>query len=132
MRQIAPLAEKHLAAGDRNRELAQYALRTCATWGFDPQPNEWIITMAFYAALHYVDAYLIEHAGGSPSSHLSRDKAMDQVTAFRIIAFPYRQLYNRSIAARYSPLAAFRRGAVEEVLNDMRYVQAEIRKIIYH
>lgn len=105
-------------------------LRNSTTWGFDPQPYEWIITMAFYAVLHYVDAYLTEHAGGSPSDHASRNKTMDQVTAFRIIASEYWQLYNRSRTARYTPMAAFKRGAVEAVLNDMRYVQAEIRKIL--
>jgi hypothetical protein len=130
MRRITPQAEKHLAAGDRNRELALFTLRDCATWGFDPLPYEWIITMAFYAALHYVDAYLTEHAGGSPSDHTSRDKTMDQVTALRVIAFEYRQLYSRSITARYSPMAAVKRGTVEAVLNDMRYVLAEIRKIL--
>ena len=86
--------------------------------------------MAFYAALHYVDAYLTEHAGGSPSDHASRNKTMDQVTAFATIASTYRQLYRRSMTARYYPMYAFRRSAVEAVLNDMRYIQAEIRKIL--
>jgi hypothetical protein len=130
LRQLAPQTERHLTAGDRNRRLAEYTLRTCADWGFDPPPYEWIITIAFYAALQYVDAYLTEHAGGSPSDHASRDKAMDRITAFGTIAIPYRQLYNRSITARYFPMAVFKRGAVEDVLNDMRYVHAEIRKIL--
>jgi hypothetical protein len=130
LRQLAPQTERHLTAGDRNRQLAEFALRNCADWGFDPPPYDWIVTMAFYAALHYVDAYLTERAGGSPSDHVSRDKTMDQISAFGAIAFSYRQLYRRSMTARYCPIYAFRRSAVEAVLNDMRYMQAEIHKIL--
>jgi len=129
LRQYTPQTEKHLAAGDRNRLLAGYALSNGKNW-IDPPPHEWVITLAFYAALHYVDAYLVEHGGGSPNDHAGRNFAVNTVAAFANIASAYGQLYGRSITARYDPMHPFSSGAVQSVLNDMRFVQAEIRKIL--
>lgn len=86
--------------------------------------------MAFYAALHFVDAYLVERDNGSPSNHDGRNFAVTTVAAFKPIEYAYAQLFSRSITARYDPMHSFSRGAVEAVLNDMRYVQAEIRKVL--
>jgi len=77
-----------------------------------------------------VDAYLVEHGGGSPNDHAGGNFAVNTVAAFANIASAYGQLYGRSITARYDPMHPFSSGAVQSVFNDMRFVQAEIRKIL--
>jgi hypothetical protein len=61
---------------------------------------DWAITMLFYAALHYVDAYL---AGKNmhPLSHDQRDREIESNGSLSVIYNDYRRLKDLSRAARY-------------------------------
>jgi hypothetical protein len=110
--------------------MVRYIFANGSHWPIASPPHEWVITIAFYAALHDVDAYLCEHAGGGAGSHDARNRAVDTITQLQPIAFTYGHLYSRSLIARYDPLHPFSRSAVQAVLNDMSYVMIEIGKLL--
>lgn len=70
---------------------------------------DWAVTVTFYAALHYVMAFLATKADHPPThqvrnSHIHRDRVL------RPIYIDYRELQNESEDARYlerNPLTAF-------------------------
>ena len=86
----------YLAQADRNRAVAD----VLAGSGQDGS-LQWAVTCAFYAALHYVNAYLRHFVGedGLPANHGQRD---DCVSAqMRAVYHPYRTLRTDSELARY-------------------------------
>jgi hypothetical protein len=86
-----PARQLHLANAERNQRLA-IALQA----GPD---LEWSVTVLFYAALHLVEATL------APSIHSPNHKARNQTVQldprFYPIYLHYRELYYRSLDARY-------------------------------
>jgi len=51
---------EHLDLAERNRDLARALLDPAIASNLQPAPHEWIAVIAFYAAVHYVSAYLWE------------------------------------------------------------------------
>lgn len=86
--------------------------------------------MAFYAALHYVDAYCCQKAGGSLNDHMARNTFVNTATDLSNIAPLYNRMYSRSRVARYDPGARFRRSEVQALLNDAQYIRLEILKVM--
>jgi hypothetical protein len=87
-----PTAQDHLAKAESNERLST----TLQGSGH----LDWSVTVLFYAALHLVEATL------APSSH-SRNHTERALTVrthpnLRPIFFHYRELYNRSLDARYN------------------------------
>jgi hypothetical protein len=89
-----PDQQKHLAQAQHNEEL--YHHLADAT----PRFIDWQITALFYAALHYVDAYLAKFAI-HPNSHEERSTWMGRESVLKTIYAVYRDLQNRSRDARY-------------------------------
>jgi hypothetical protein len=61
---------------------------------------DWAITILFYAALHYIDAYLAVKSF-HPANHPVRDNAIDNNGSLKPIFNDYRRLKDVSEAARY-------------------------------
>ena len=61
---------------------------------------DWAVTALFYSSLHAVQAFLAVR-GLTPSNHVKRTAAMQNVEETRFILEPYLLLKNRSEAARY-------------------------------
>jgi hypothetical protein len=68
---VDPKTINHLRIAERNRDLAR-ALLSPALSGLRPSPWEWVAVMAFYAAVHGVNAYLWETRRYAPSTHGDR------------------------------------------------------------
>jgi hypothetical protein len=86
-----PARQQHLANAERNQRLS-IALQA--------GPHvEWAVTIMFYAALHLIEATL------APSAHSSNHNARNQTVQFDARFHPiyrhYRELYRRSLDARY-------------------------------
>ena len=96
-----PDQQKHLAQAQHNEELYHHLS------GTTPRFIDWQITALFYAALHYVDAYLARFSI-HPSSHEERSMWMGRESILKTIYTAYRDLQNRSRDARYElyPLRA--------------------------
>ena len=61
---------------------------------------DWAITMLFYSALHYIDAFL-DGKGMHPRNHTVRDDEIQNNGSIKAIYRDYRFLKHRSRAARY-------------------------------
>jgi hypothetical protein len=62
--------------------------------------SDWAMTALFYAALHYIDAFL-DRVGIDAGGHDQRDKEVRDRKELRPIWPQYHYLKNRSINARY-------------------------------
>lgn len=89
-----PTQQKHLQQAQRNEELYHYLAHVA------PAYTDWQITALFYAALHYIDAYLAGH-NVHPSSHEERNGLVAIEGSLRRIYVAYRDLEDRSRDARY-------------------------------
>lgn len=91
----------HLEQARENRRVAELAL---STWPDDPTVRQWAVTMAFYCAVHCVEAYLADR-GQHSLNHRHRDQLLSELA----IGFPadardaYEQLKQWSEGARYLP-----------------------------
>ena len=69
---------------------------------------DWGVTVRFYAALQYVDAYLATKTPPvHPPNHTSRDNEIVQDAVLSPLWDDYRELKNESRTARYEPHAVF-------------------------
>jgi hypothetical protein len=67
---------------------------------------DWAVTLLFYTALHYVDAFLATKLM-IPGSHVERDKCLRMVSQLKPLYYDYCHLKNSSHNARYAPPTAF-------------------------
>jgi hypothetical protein len=65
---------------------------------------DWAVAAYFYAALHWVDAILWEQENINPSDHHDRREYVKAKSYLRGIKDEYRNLFDRSIEARYDCL----------------------------
>ncbi len=87
--------EAHLALANRNQAVLEYLLQ---------QPDccaEWIVTVAFYKALHLVEALFAHDGKGHGHSHEQRDRMLKGEPRYRHIYKHYRPLWAASVVARY-------------------------------
>ena len=84
---------KHIAQAEKNERLYEVLLGT--------EFNDWAVTALFYAALHYVDAYIASSTGVSPSNHSARNYLVDSVPSLTDISRAYSDLYRLSRDVRY-------------------------------
>lgn len=85
----------HLTQAAHNEALAEYI----AT---NPYPD-WIATLKFYAALHFVQSYFLSlNPPQNPQSHSQRAIAIDNDTFLDPIRDDYRDLQDVSQACRYA------------------------------
>ncbi len=63
-----PSTQEHLAIAGRNRTTLEYLLK-------DPAPHaEWIATVAFYTALHHVEAVFFNDTQSHGHNHENRER----------------------------------------------------------
>lgn len=87
---------------ERHRRQADYNLQALESLRHQSVPfYNWLTTIAFYSALHRVDARLAE-SGHHPLGHESRDGFLSKVREFRTTVYPnYRVLKDAADKARY-------------------------------
>lgn len=91
-----PDTQCHLAMARRNQEVIQQFL------GGGNRHPEWLAVVAFYKALHVVDAVLfadnpVRHGG----SHHNRERILKTTPRYQEIFTHYRPLYAASLVGRY-------------------------------
>jgi len=118
---------EHLALAARNRDLARSLLAS----GQPPQASEWAAVIAFYAAVHLVNAYLWETYGREPADHGERNLAVRTDPVLGHCRREYRRLADNGYHARYT--LGFRIPATDaQVLVDVQLarVEAVIRRAL--
>ena len=88
-----PQPTEHIAQAEKNERLYDSLLGT--------EFNDWAITGLFYAALHYVDAYIVSRTAASPPNHNSRNYLVDSTLSLTEIRPAYAELYRWSRDVRY-------------------------------
>ena len=81
---------EHLQRAERNQQLAGLYLAHAATATIQPPPYEWVAVMAFYSAVHYVNAALWEIKGIDPGGHQNRSGFLAAEPKLRGCANEYR------------------------------------------
>ena len=89
--------EQHLEKARENQRLAESCELRSRT------EREWSIIIRFYAALHYLQAYL-ETKSARTSTHSETRKKIRAMSELQDLEDAYNQLYNMSWTARYTTL----------------------------
>lgn len=89
--------------------------------------SDWAVTVLFYAALQYIDAYLASIGIYDPGGHDVRDGLIQRTTAIRHLWPQYKRLKNFSRNARYyvasysaSDINGLRAGSYEPIKVQIR------------
>jgi hypothetical protein len=93
-----PSKEAHLAIAERNQQCIDYLKQDLSHYA------EWVTTVAFYKALHLVDALLAadkDAPAAHGTDHRSRERHLKQTPRYRNIYRYYRPLAQASSIARY-------------------------------
>jgi hypothetical protein len=86
---------QHLTKSQQNEEFVK-SIDVSRTIGI-----EWAITVKFYAALHYVQAYFASRSGRTPATHGRRATAIERDPLISGAYDDYRELEDISREARY-------------------------------
>jgi hypothetical protein len=128
---MEPLTEAHLATGDRNRDLARALIGPSAAALPQPPTLEWALVVAFYAAVHYVNAYLWEQQRYEPHRREDRVIAVGRVIALRRASAAYARLQTLGYDARYRAGYRATRAAVEAAIHtDLEQVAQAVRRAL--
>jgi hypothetical protein len=122
---VKPGTQQYLDAADRNLTIAR-SLLDHFTVEVEPIHDDWVITITFYSAVHFVNAYLFESSDLQPDSHAARDRLIRNDPILFGIGDEYRSLKNLSQRARYSPLAVFPPHAVQQAFDQLDVIRQTI------
>lgn len=96
-----PTRPNHLSKAKNNEKMLVNEMSSSSYVSY----LDWVVTVAFYTALHYVDACLARYAI-HPTSHKGRNGRNSEVSRnLRSVSAKYLILYGRSRYARYVPLS---------------------------
>ena len=123
---LKPETQAHLARAERNRTVARALCDPQQTPTITPPPLEWAAVAAFYAAVHYVHAFLWERLGQNPTDHPMRRRCVAQIAPLKAVVGEYDILSDLAYQARYprtfQPLAGVVRQGVNQALEAIRRV----------
>ena len=127
---MEPTTLDHLWTAERNRDLAR-ALLSPAHAGLRPDPWGWVAVIAFYAAVHCVNAYLWEAHRVAPANHADRRTRIHRDPAIRGCRESYRRLQALGYQARYIPAFALAEQDARDLLDvDFRRVEAVVMRAL--
>jgi hypothetical protein len=120
------LTNRHIQTAERNRTVALAHLDARFSV-VQPPAYEWAAVIAFYAAVHYVNAYLWEIRRYAPSDHDSRGLLVTGDPVLRPCRYAYQQLLDAGFRARYTP--GFR--LIEPAARELAEVHlGEVRRVV--
>lgn len=114
-----PSAEAHLTQYNSNRQVLSELMN------LDSQPNDWVITVAFYSALHIVGKAIAENIGQEFQSHQTRNKFIETNKMFESIAAEYIAMYTESRRARYH-CANIKQKTVTRIIKQLEHIEQEM------
>jgi hypothetical protein len=89
---------------------------------------DWAVTGTFYAALHYIEAYLATKAD-HPPTHAIRDSHIYRDSFLRVLYVDYRELQGESEDARYMeklPVTVFGQADVTRLVANLEKIRNHI------
>ena len=100
---LKPETEAHLTRAERNRAVARALCDPQHSMSLQPPPYDWAAIAAFYAAVHYVNAFLWERLGMAPQDHRARRQLVARTSPLNRAVAPYDRLTAIGRDARYTP-----------------------------
>ena len=116
-----PSRENHLVAARANETLAMAMIET-------HQAHAWAIVLAFYAALHWVDA-LLASASIHPESHSRRNLFVAR-TQLRTVIEPYQALRDFSQDARYELVPFSESKARALIAGELADIKSHVQRLL--
>lgn len=113
----------HLRVAESNRDLADSLARQAIV----PPVHGWIAVIAFYGAVHYVNAYLWELERYGPLSHGERPARVRSTASLRRATFAYRRLSQVAYDMRHDPYAVVSPAIADEALRNLGVVERVLR-----
>lgn len=124
-----PRTEAHLTTAEAHRQFARALLTPRASTLLQPLPLGWAVVVAFYAAVHYVNALLWERQRYEPRTHQDRVAAVTRTRELRSTSVAYTELQDLAYRFRYA--AGFRpqRATVETaVYTHLEHIRQIVRQ----
>ena len=127
---LDPTTLEHLLAAEENRELCLSLLDGAAS-RVRPRRWEWTGVVAFYSAVHYVNAYLWEARRFSPNNHQERSDAFHVEAALRQARSGYWYLRDFAYEVRYRPRVSATEAIARDLVDiDLRAVEAAVLRAL--
>lgn len=124
---MEPQSNRHLQTAERNRGIA-VAYLAKAAMDIQPPAYEWVAVMAFYAAVHHVNAYLWEIRRYAPPDHQNRNNLVKGDPTLRHCRSDYDHLFGTGFRARYVPGFRLQEQEVRDVIEvDLERVRQTVR-----
>src|SRR5438094_543245 len=90
----------------------------------------WSAVVAFYSALHWVDALLAHELNVHPSDHRARGNYVQRTTMLRSVRSRYERLFVASLQARYQGIRFTRNDASAFLTDDLASIKRVITGVI--
>ncbi|MGA9041805.1 MAG: hypothetical protein WB421_14835 [Terriglobales bacterium] len=90
---------------------------------------DWTLVVLFYAAVHYVEAYLDKHWGVHVRSHTTRDKYFGKEANLRKIFSPYSHLKFYGYNARYE-VSGFTAADTQDATKDLADIKKHLMPLL--
>jgi hypothetical protein len=118
-----PTRDEHVEKAEGNETFA-------TTLPSDTQAAiDWTLVVLFYAAVHYVEAYLDKHWGVHVRSHTTRDKYFGKEANLRKIFSPYSHLKFYGYNARYE-VSGFTAADTQDATKDLADIKKHLMPLL--
>ena len=87
--------------------------------------RDWVITTAFYTALHWINAYLTTQSV-RPKNHKMRENAIGMYSVTKKIAWEYSELKNHAFNSRYRGIRLSAKEIRAEVIPHLEAIKKQI------
>src|SRR5262249_27748048 len=119
--QNLPSEGLHRSLAGENESLAGLLL--------DVSPS-WSTVVTFYAALHWIDAFLASKIAAHPETHQQRTRYLSQLSELHVIERTYLRLRNGSEDVRYSGAHVSRRQAELLIRDQLGVIRSHVLGLI--
>ena len=121
----------HLDTAERNRDLARSLLTASSSLGLSTPSFEWAAVIAFYAAVHFVNAYLWEQYRIAPRDHADRSYHVMTDPILRRCMQAYSRLRDEGYRSRYHRARRLNARQAAGLVNvDLANVESVVRAAI--
>ncbi|MEC0089395.1 HEPN domain-containing protein [Paenibacillus macquariensis] len=91
----------------------------------DSPPNDWLITMAFYAAVHLIEGVIVDKTSKGTKDHKTRRVAMTRISTLRPVGALYSTLEDYSHRSRYQ-CKSFNKEDVSKILEFLDRIEKQL------
>ncbi|MGG4504200.1 hypothetical protein [Paenibacillus polymyxa] len=92
----------------------------------DTPPNDWLITMAFYAAVHLIEGIIVQTVPKGTGDHKIRKEYINRIAKLKPIGPFYSTLENYSHKSRYQ-CKTFKKEEVDKILGYLKAIQDKLQ-----